>query len=904
MSESDENPLPAPRGEGSGVGPSKPTFAAKTERLARTAPIPIHPGVEREWESGRDPNADSFFTLIRFAFRDLRGGLEGLRIFLACIALGVAAIVAVNSLARSLDDGLARDGRVILGGDASFSVMQRQLTPEERAFLETRGTLHTTASLRAMARNAAGEATLADLKAVDDSWPDLGVATLDPPLPPQAALAERDGRFGALVDDFLLDRLSLKVGDPFDLGALHLEVRARVVSEPDRLGTGIGFGARVLISQEALRASGLVQPGALIRWTTRVLMNAEPPVSDAAIAALFADAKAAFPEAGWETRTRSNVSPDFSRNLDRFSEFLALVGLISLVVGGVGVANAAQGFVERKRGTLAILKSFGASGGAVVTLALMEFLAVASLGVVFGLIVGAAAPFLVAALAAAALPFPLAPAIYPGELALGAVYGLLTALTFAIAPLGRAHDLPVSALFRDHVAEIPSWPRTRYALGAIAGGVLLALVAISASPQRTVAVVIVVATALALVALRLIAWAAMGIARRAPRARSVEWRMAIANLHRPGAMTPSVVISLGLGLAVLVTLALVDRNLRSQLHPNAGGATPSFYFLDVRSGEIAPFLEFLATEAPGAAIAEAPMMRGRIVKIGNAEAANFRPKESAAWVLEGDRGVTFSDAPPAGSEIVAGKWWDRNYKGPPLVSLEAEVAAGLGLRVGDSVTVNVLGRDIRAEISNLRKVNWRNFGINFVLVFPPNVFVGAPHSLLVTAALADGSSARTEIALLRATAHRFPGVSAVRVREALETLEALVVKLTEAIRAASSVALATAVLVLAGALAANRRARIADAVILKILGATRGRLMMTFLIEYATLGITTAAFGVGAGTLAAYVIVAKVMGIDFEFEVGPALAAAFGGLALTVVLGMIGAWRILGQKPAAFLRSP
>src|SRR3984957_531063 len=395
------------------------------------------------------------------------------------------------------------------------------------------------------------------------------------------------------------------------------------------------------------------------------------------------------------------------------------------------------------------------------------------------------------------------------------------------------------------------------------------------------------------------AWSAMGIARRAPRARSVAWRMAIANLHRPGALTPSVVISLGLGLAVLVTLALVDTNLRGQLHPGAGGATPSFYFLDVRSGEITPFLDFLAAEAPGASIAEAPMMRGRIVKIGDVDAADFKARESAAWVLEGDRGVPFADAPPPGSEIVAGKWWDRNYEGPPLVSLEAEVAAGLGLHVGDSLTVNVLGRDIRAKISNLRRVDWRSFAINFVLVFPPNVFVGAPHSLLVTAALADGSSPRSEVALLKATARRFPGVSAVRVREALEALEALVVKLTEAIRAA-----ATAVLVLAGALAANRRARMADAMILKILGATRGRLMTTFLIEYATLGVTTAAFGVGAGTLAAYVIVAKVMGIEFEFDAGPALAAAGAGLALTIGLGMIGAWRILGQKPAEFLRSP
>src|SRR5271154_1882822 len=333
-------------------------------------------------------NLPAIWVLLSFAARDLRGGLEGLRIFLACIALGVAAIVAVNSLARSLDGGLARDGRVILGGDASFSLIHHELTPEERAFLQARGTLYTVANLRAMARNAEGDATLADLKAVDDSWPRLGVAALDPQLVPQRALAERQGRFGALVDDALLDRLDLKIGDGFDLGALHLEVRARIVSEPDRLGTGIGFGARGVISRGALLAGVLAPPGSLTRWTTRVLQDlAVPPAIDASIATLLADAKAAFPEAGWETRSRSNVSPDFSRNLERFGEFLALVGLISLVVGGVGVGNAAQGFVERKRATMAILKSLGASGGAVVALALLEFLAVAGIGIVLGLLV-------------------------------------------------------------------------------------------------------------------------------------------------------------------------------------------------------------------------------------------------------------------------------------------------------------------------------------------------------------------------------------------------------------------------------------------------------------------------------------------------------------------------------------
>jgi putative ABC transport system permease protein len=845
-----------------------------------------------------------YAALARFALRDLRGGLEGLRIFLACIAIGVAAIVAVNSLARAMEDGLARDGRTLLGGDAAFSLIHRELSPDERGYLSAHGELSDLATTRAMARNAAGDATLADLKAVGADWPRVGKAEIEPAQPMADALGFRDGRYGALVDDALLDRLGLKVGDTFALGDLSFEIRARVVEEPDRLGTGLGFGARVLISMDALRASRLVQPGSLIRWTSRVLMGPnDEPATEAAVAAFIAEAKTKFPEAGWEVRARGTVSPDFSRTLDRFGEFLALVGLISLIVGGVGVANAAGGFVERKRASLAILKALGASGGEAVALALLEFLVVAGVGVGIGLAVGAAVPYFVAALAAAALPYPLEASIYPRELALGALYGFLTALAFSIAPLGRAHDLPVSALFRDLVTEDKGLPRWRYFGAALIAAAALAGLAIVASPQKTVAVVVVTATFLGLVALRFLAIAAMAIARRAPNPRQVEARLALANLHRPGAPTPSVVISLGLGLAVIVALALVDVNMRNQLHPLADGGTPNFYFLDVRSSEAASFRQFLEAQAPQAKIVEAPMMRGRIMRIGDIAAADFHAKENAQWALEGDRGVTFADEPPEGSTIVAGQWWDRDYKGPPLVSLESEIADGLGLSVGDELTVNVLGRNITAKIANLRKVNWRSFGINFVLVFSPSTFKGAPYSLLVSAALGPNAATSDELKLMRAAAKSFPTLSAIRVREALDAIETLVAKLNTAIRWAATVALATSVLTLAGALAVNRRARIADAVILKVLGATRRRLMAIFLIEYAALGAATALFGVGAGALAAYVIVSRVMGFEFSFVWGPALGSALGGFVLTVGLGMASVWRILGLSPATALRS-
>ena len=842
-------------------------------------------------------------ALARLSARDLRGGFQGLRIFLACIAIGVAAIVGVNSLARSLQDGLAREGRRLAGGDASFSVIHRQLSVEERAWLSARGRLDDVVNLRAMARNAAGDATLADVKAVSPDWPPLGVPVFAPPEAPAAALAETDGAYGAEVDDMLLDRLSLKVGDTFQVGGLKLVIRGRVVTEPDALASGIGFGSRVLISQAALAASGLVQPGSLVRWTTRLTMNpGGPPPSELQVKKTIEAAKAAFPEAGWEVRSRSNASPEFSRNIDRFGEFLALVGLISLVVGGVGVGNAARGFLERKRASLAILKALGASGAEIVAVAAMEFLVVAAVGVAIGLGLGAAVPYLVAGLAAAALPYPIQAGVYPSQLALGALYGFLTALAFSILPLGRAHDLPATALFRDLVDADAPRTRLRYAVFAALAAAALAFAGIAASPQKGVAVTVVVATVAALIVLRGVAWGAMALARLAPRRGPMEWRLALSNLHRPGAPTPAVVLSLGLGLAVIVALTLVDVNLRAQLKPGAAG-TPDFYFVDVRSSQAEAFRSFLGKEAPGAQLSEAPMMRGRIVRVAGVAAENVHPKESAQWVLEGDRGVTFAATPPKGGEVVVGHWWPADYDGPPLVSVDGEIGKGLGLHVGDMLTVNVLGRDVTAKVANFREVDWRSFAINFVLVFSPDAFRGAPYSMLMTAEMPNGSPPGAELKLVRDAARDFPDVVTVRVKEALATVESLVARLDTAIRAAAGVALATAVLVLGGAMAANARARLMDSVTLKILGATRGRLIAASLVEYATLGAATAAFGVGAGALCAYVIVAHVMDFEFGFAWGPALAAAFGGLALTVALGLIGAWRTLGMKPAEALRA-
>ncbi|MBV9909568.1 MAG: ABC transporter permease, partial [Hyphomicrobiales bacterium] len=773
-------------------------------------------------------------------------------------------------------------------GDASFALVRR-LSADERRFLEAHGSLSTIATLRGMARAASGDAALVEIKAVEPSWPRLGQAVFAPPMSIEDALGEKDGVFGAAVEETLLARLNLRLGDVIRIGEANFAIRTLLVSEPDRLVAVAGLGPRVLMSQAALDATKLVQPGSLIRWTTRVIMGGpKGPPDNSAVQAFMDEAKRTFPQAGWDTRSRLAISPEFSRDVDRFAEFLTLAGLLSLVVGGVGVANAAQGFVERKRATLAILKAIGATGSSVVGLALIEFAIVALIGALAGSLLGVAIPFVVNWLFGSLLPLPLAPSISLSVICLGLIYGLLTAFAFSIAPLGRAHDVPVTTLIRDMIEERRGWPRKRYLAGAALAGAALIALAIVTSPQRSVAAMVAGSTVAAFLGLRLVAFGVAYLARRAPSSRFVEWRMALAAIHRPGALTPSVVLSLGLGLTALVALTLIDANMRAGLRHSEPGVTPSFFFFDVRGGDAAAFVDFVKREAPGVKTSETPMMRGRFVRLGDRPAEQVKPNDKVAWALEGDRGVTFTENVPEGSEVVDGTWWPAGYSGPPLVSMEKEVAEGLGLHLGDTVVVNVLGRDISAKLANLRKVNWRSFAINFVLVYSPDALKGAPYTELVSASLPT-AAADAELKLLRAVAHDFPDVGSVRVREALEGVEALVAKLALAIRAATGVALTTSVLVLAGALAANRRARLADATILKILGATRGRLTTMFLIEYALLGAATAAFGVAAGTIAAYWVAVRMMDLDFVFDWPAALAAAAGGLAITVGLGMIGA---------------
>ena len=838
---------------------------------------------------------------VKFALRELRGGLAGFYVFLACIALGVAAISGVNSVAQSITSGIAQEGKLLLGGDIAFRTIQRQVTDEERRWIATQGDWSEAATMRAMARLTDGsDQSLIELKAVDAKWPLDGSLTTQP--------ANVFNTNDVVVDPVLLSRLGLSLGEFIKVGSTELKIVGTIEKEPDRVSGGIAFGPKVIMSLKALEKTKLVQPGSLINWTTRLNLS---DGSDANLKQVIKQANEKFPQAGWRIRSRVNAAPALTRNVERFSQFLTLVGLTALIVGGVGVANAVRAFLDTKSHVIASFKSLGAPAYFVFTIYLVQILALALVGIVIGLVVGALLPIIAKSALADILPVGSAAVFHPVALMSAVAYGLLTALAFALWPLGQARDIPATALFRNAARDDAPWPRAVYVIATAIVVFLLAGLAILQAGDQRIALTFVGGIAASFVLLRGVSMVIQWIAHRFPQVRSTPLRLAIGNIHRPGALTPSVVLSLGLGLALLVALAMIDSNLRNQISANIPSKAPDFFFVDIQSTEFEPFTQSLEQLAPEGDIETLPMLRGRIVSINDVPSSDINPKEGGRWVLRGDRGITYSAELPPNATIEKGEWWDSNHTGENLLSFTAEEAAEVGVDVDDVIVINVLGREISARVVNLRNVEWQSMSMNFVMVFSPNTFAGAPHAHLATLRVGESSSldgAETEAQvqrdgeILKAVTARFPTVTTVRVRDVLSAVNGLVSQLATAIRAAALLALAASILVLGGALAAGNRARIHDAVVLKTLGATRRTLIAAFVTEYALLGLATAIFALLAGGLASWFVINGIMGFKFTLMPEIALATVISALVFTVGFGLIGTWRVLGQKAAPVLR--
>ena len=849
------------------------------------------PGIEL---AGPAPYWPTFGLAFRLARRDLRGGVRGLITVLLCLALGVGVIAAVGSLRAAVDAGLAADGRRILGGDVDVDGGNTPLPDELRGWLRQHGaTTSDIVMMRSLLVAPSGERTLIELKAVDAAWPLVGSAEATPPQPIAAALADRDGHFGLLADPLILDRLGLKPGDLARLGSATLRVAGALTTEPDRVATPSIFGPRVLISQSALGETGLIAPGTMAQYKLRAI------ASPLAATVLPAELRAAFDNRGWRIRDPSQAAPQVSRFLDQTSLFLTLVGLTSLLVGGIGVANGVGAWLDARGRTIATLRCLGASSGLVLTMCLIQVMSLAAVGIALGLAFGASVPLVCAWLPDGWLPIPAVAGLYPEPLLLAGCFGLLTALCFALWPLGRAARIPGAALFRDLI--LPE--RIRPHAAVIAANVLIAaalvFVTIATAADRRFALYFCIGALATLGLFRLAAVAVMRVARLAPTSRTPWIRLGVANLHRPGAATPLLMLSVGLGLATLATVALIQYNIRTQILEQMPTAAPSFFFVDIQNEQMERF-RALVNAVPGVSdIRDVPSLRARVVALKGVPTEQASVTPDSAWALKGDRGLTYAATPPPNTRLVEGRWWPQDYAGPPLVSLDAAMAKGWRVGLGDVIRVNVLGRDVDLTVASLRDIAWQTLSINFFMVASPGLLSNAPHTHIATVRVDQPH----EAALLRSVTDGLPNVTGIRVADVLAAISALLDQIANALAATGLLTLLAGLLVLVSAVAAGQRRRMREAIILRVLGATSGQIRAAWLVEFGLLGLAAGLIAALVGSAASYGVAHYILHTPWVFSWRILFLTLAGGLATMLVFGYVGLNATSRARPAQLLRN-
>lgn len=836
----------------------------------------------------------SLALAFRLARRELRGGLRGFRIFLACLTLGVAAIAAVGMVRAAIEGGLSEQGAALLGGDAQMEFTYRKASADERDFIDAMAMDSSEViEFRSMAV-LGDDRALTQVKAVDSAYPLVGAVVLDPAMPLANALAGMDGLPGAVMDRVLVDRLGLAIGDSFAMGTQSYRLSAVLMTEPDSATGGFGLGPRTIVLTQSLDGSGLIGPGSLFESKYRMVL-----APDADLEAAKEQAEQAFRDKGLRWSDRREATPGVARFVERIGSFLVLVGLAGLAVGGVGVSAAVRAYLEGKINTIATLKTLGASGTVIFQTYLMQIGVLTALGVTMGLILGAGVPLALSPVIKASLPFPVAFGLYPAPLAEAAFYGVVTALLFTLWPLARVQNVRVAVLYRGGAGKVawPSWPLW-LAMGALValliGGAAvlsgLALLALWAAAG------VVAALGLLWSAAYLLRFMARGVARSRLSRGRVGLRAALAAIGGPRDEAASVILSLGLGLTVLAAVGQIDANLRAAIERDLPSVAPSYFFVDIQNDQIEGFLKRTGDDPAVSKVESSPMLRGVVTQINGVDARSVAGEH---WVVRGDRGVTYAATLPEDTKLTAGTFWAEDYAGLPQLSFAQKEAEEIGLTLGDTVTVNILGRDITAQITSLREVDFSTGGMGFVMMLNPSAVAGAPHTHIATVY----STPEAEAALLRDLAGAYPNITAVRVRDAINRVSDALSAIATATAWAAGATLLTGFVVLIGAAAAGERSRIYEAAILKTLGASRAQIMGSFALRAGLTGAAAGVVAIAAGGLAAWAVMHFVMKTAYVFEPVSALAIVGGGVLATLLAGLAFVWRPLKTRPAQVLRA-
>ena len=827
----------------------------------------------------------SFVFLL--AWRETRGARRHFAYLVACITLGVGALVAVASFAASLERTVGRSARALMGGDVEIRSTQPLSVEGLAVIANLRADTLPITELVAMS-TAGGRSQIVELKAVGPGYPFYGDLITEPAAPLGALI----GKSRVLVHESLLARLGLRVGDKLTIGEGDFTVSGVIRQEPDRAVGVFSLGPRVLIDAGDLEGTRLIRQGSRVRHRVLFRLAAGKDVE------AFRDAVAArVTDAGVRVTTYTQAQPGVRRFWNQLTVYLGLTGLVALMVGGIGVATSVRAFVQGKLETIAVLKCLGAGWRQVLAAYLLQTVLLGLGGSLLGAALGSALQWALAPALAPLMPVPLEAGVSTRAVLAGLAMGTGLTLLFALWPLLDIRRVPPALILRHEVeARLPG-RRPWLAAVPIAAG--LGALAVWEAGSFMVGAIFIGGLAGALILLSAGARLVIEGARRLPRLRSLAWRQAVANLHRPGSHAGTVLVSLGLAVMLVVAVALLEQSLRAELAQRGPGRAPAFFFIDIQPDQAEPFRRLVADKT-GQEPALTPVVRSRLAAINSALASQDpRQRREEVWYLSREYVLTWAALQPAENPVVAGRWWTAEEAArEPLISVEEEIAKNLGVGIGDTLGFDIQGVTVTARVANLRRVEWQTFGTNFFVIFSQGALDGAPTTWLATARVAPDD----ELGVQSAVTAAFPNVTAIPVREVLERIAGVLDQIALAIRLLAGVSIATGLIVTAGALGVSRHQRLYQSVILKALGATRGLVARVFAVEYALLG---AAAGFGGSALAA-ALAWGVLHWVLEVPWGGSAATLAWGVAASALLalgvGFLGTFRLLGRKPLAVLR--
>ena len=840
-----------------------------------------------------------FITAVKLALRDFRRGYRGFWIFLSCLALGVGAITAVLVIADGIVVGIERDGKILLGGDLALSTPFRPMSPEQREFLDEQSlAVAEFVEMRTLLRTESLEKNvLVELKAVNESYPIVGDVTLENNAHLNEALTLRGEHWGAVVDSALIESGHVQLNDSITIGETQFVISGVIELEPDRItgSDNFGFWPRVMVNRDALKGSILLSADSRNFWHYRILKQPSLTLDESRqqLEQFFSDDR-------WELRDTRDAAPDMKSVVQRLAVLISFVGLTTLLIGGVGISNSIRAYLDTRLNTIAILKCVGASRQLVLRIYLVQLLILSTLGILFGIALGYVSQVFVSTLVHAYIQLPIEYSFSLHIMLICASYGFSVALLFSLAPVSRAINVSPGALFRNAVVTLAQKMSLGFGVTALVAATFLMFVVLATAHERRFAVWFIIGAIVAWLTFRAMSAGIMSTARRMNSTRrSSVVRLAISNLYRPSASTSDVVLAIGLGLSVLVAVAIVSSNMDRQINGLIPKNAPEMFFIDIQSYQHDQFLDILENTAGIENVDILPYTRGYITHIKGMNPYDAMVDPDAEWMIDDDRAFTYSTKAPDNATIELGEWWPEDYAGDPLLSIHEDVASSFDLGLGDTITVNILGREIVGTVSNVRSLEWRTMQLNFAIMLSPEPLRHAPHGYIATAEISE----QGEFELQNRIAQEFPNITTVRVKDVLQRVSDLMIRGRSAARGVSTIAVIAGILVLCGVVVSENRRRAYEGVLLKTLGAPRRFVFKMFALEYLMQGTVTAIIAVVFGALASWAVMTILMGWEWQFTTASALTTALLGLVVSITVGLLGIWRAMQHRPLAYLRN-